>query len=190
MKGSKKQPSAPEISAQGVDLEQLESLLSFMAEHGLEEFEYSRGDLRIRLRKAATNQGTTPVLAVPVASSAPVPVVHQTAAAAPSATPAASPPAGAGAAEPAPVAAAGEHVIKSPIVGTFYAGASPEAGPFVRVGDFVEAGQTVCIIEAMKLMNEIEADISGEVARVLVENAQPVEYGEPLFALRPTGKKK
>ena len=187
MKGSKKQPAAPEISAQGVDLEQLESLLSFMAEHGLEEFEYSRGDLRIRLKKAATNQGTAPV---PAATSAPAPVVHQTAAAAQSTAPAAPAPAGAGPSEPAPVAAAGEHLIKSPIVGTFYAGPSPEAGPFVRAGDFVEAGQTVCIIEAMKLMNEIEADISGEVAQVLVENAQPVEYGEPLFALRPTGKKK
>lgn len=188
MKGSKKQPAATEISAQGVDLEQLESLLSFMAEHGLEEFEYSRGDLRIRLRKTATHQGAAS--AAPVAPSAPAPAVHQTAAASPSAAPAVPAPAGAGAAETAPVAAAGEHLIKSPIVGTFYAGASPEAGPFVRVGDFVEAGQTVCIIEAMKLMNEIEADISGEVARVLVENAQPVEYGEPLFALRPTGKKK
>ena len=68
--------------------------------------------------------------------------------------------------------------------------AESDAGPFVRVGDLVEAGQTVCIIEAMKLMNEIEADIGGEVARVLVENGHPVEYGEPLFALRPTGKKK
>ena len=97
-----------------------------------------------------------------------------------------------GAAQAAPPAAASadEHIIKSPIVGTFYAGSSPDAGPFVRVGDMVEAGQTVCIIEAMKLMNEIEADIGGEVARVLVENGHPVEYGEPLFALRPTGKKK
>jgi acetyl-CoA carboxylase biotin carboxyl carrier protein len=85
---------------------------------------------------------------------------------------------------------ADEHIIKSPIVGTFYAGPSPDAGPFVKVGDSVQAGQTVCIIEAMKLMNEIEADISGEVVRVLVENGQPVEYGEPLFAMRPTGKKK
>jgi acetyl-CoA carboxylase biotin carboxyl carrier protein len=83
-----------------------------------------------------------------------------------------------------------EHIIKSPIVGTFYSGPSPDAGPFVKVGDHVEAGQTVCIIEAMKLMNEIEADIAGEVARVMVENGQPVEYGEPLFALRPVGKKK
>jgi acetyl-CoA carboxylase biotin carboxyl carrier protein len=91
---------------------------------------------------------------------------------------------------PLAAAAADEHIIKSPIVGTFYAGPSPEAGPFVCAGDKVEAGQTVCIIEAMKLMNEIEADVSGEIARVLVENGQPVEYGEPLFALRPSGKKK
>ena len=98
--------------------------------------------------------------------------------------------AGSGPAEPMPATPTDEHIVKSPIVGTFYAGPSPDAGPFVRVGDFVEAGQTVCIIEAMKLMNEIEADIGGEVARILVENGQPVEYGEPLFALRPTGKKK
>jgi acetyl-CoA carboxylase biotin carboxyl carrier protein len=82
------------------------------------------------------------------------------------------------------------HVIKSPIVGTFYAAPNPESGPFVKVGDSVQAGQTVCIIEAMKLMNEIEADISGEVARIMVENGQPVEYGEPLFALRPTSPTK
>jgi acetyl-CoA carboxylase biotin carboxyl carrier protein len=81
------------------------------------------------------------------------------------------------------------HIIKSPIVGTFYAGASPEAGPFVKVGDAVEAGQTVCIVEAMKLMNEIEADMAGEVVRVLVENGHPVEYGEQLFAIRPKAKK-
>jgi acetyl-CoA carboxylase biotin carboxyl carrier protein len=92
----------------------------------------------------------------------------------------------------APAAAPADdlHVIKSPIVGTFYAAPNPESGPFVKVGDTVQAGQTVCIIEAMKLMNEIEADISGEVARIMVENGQPVEYGEPLFALRPTGNKK
>jgi acetyl-CoA carboxylase biotin carboxyl carrier protein len=94
------------------------------------------------------------------------------------------------AAAPPPSAADDLHVIKSPIVGTFYAAPNPEAGPFVKVGDTVEAGQTVCIIEAMKLMNEIEADISGEVVRILVENGQPVEYGESLFALRPAGKKK
>jgi acetyl-CoA carboxylase biotin carboxyl carrier protein len=80
--------------------------------------------------------------------------------------------------------------MKSPIVGTFYSASSPNSPPFASVGDVVQVGQVLCIIEAMKLMNEIEADISGEVVQILVENGQPVEYGEPLFALRPTGKKK
>jgi acetyl-CoA carboxylase biotin carboxyl carrier protein len=187
MKGSKKKPAGAEISVPGMDLGQLERLLSFMSEHGLEEFEYAHGDLRIRLKKANAQQAAAPVLALPVAqAAAPVAVVAQTP---PSASQAAAQ-AAAAPADPVPAPTADEHVIKSPIVGTFYAGASPEAGPFVRVGDMVEAGQTVCIIEAMKLMNEIEADIGGEVVRVMVENAQPVEYGEPLFALRPTGKKK
>jgi acetyl-CoA carboxylase biotin carboxyl carrier protein len=187
MKGSKKHPAGSDISVPGVDLGQLERLLSFMSEHGLEEFEYAHGDLRIRLKKAIPQQGAQQVLALPVAQAAgPQAVLAQ---AQPS-SPQAAGPSGSEPVQPAPVAAADEHIIKSPIVGTFYAGPSPDAGPFVRAGDFVEAGQTVCIIEAMKLMNEIEADIGGEVARVLVENGQPVEYGEPLFALRPTGKKK
>jgi acetyl-CoA carboxylase biotin carboxyl carrier protein len=189
MKGSKKQPAGSDISVPGVDLGQLERLLSFMSEHGLEEFEYAHGDLRIRLKKAIPLPSSAPVLALPVAqAAAPQVIVTQ---ALPNA-PQTAAQAGTGPAQPTPAAAApaDEHIIKSPIVGTFYAGPSPDAGPFVRVGDFVEAGQTVCIIEAMKLMNEIEADVGGEVARVLVENGQPVEYGEPLFALRPTGKKK
>jgi acetyl-CoA carboxylase biotin carboxyl carrier protein len=189
MKGSKKQPSGSDFSVPGVDLGQLERLLSFMSEHGLEEFEYAHGDLRIRLKKAISQPSAAPVLALPVAqATAPQGILAQAPPSAPqTAAEARSAPvqhASAGA------VAADEHIIKSPIVGTFYAGPSPDAGPFVRVGDFVEAGQTVCIIEAMKLMNEIEADIGGEVARVLVENGQPVEYGEPLFALRPMGKKK
>ena len=189
MKGSKKQPTGTDFSVPGVDLGQLERLLSFMSEHGLEEFEYAHGDLRIRLKKAIPQQVAAPVLALPVAqAAAPQSILAQPPPSAPQAAPQASPES-AQPASPA-AAAADEHVVKSPIVGTFYAGPSPDAGPFVRVGDFVEAGQTVCIIEAMKLMNEIEADIGGEVARVLVENGQPVEYGEPLFALRPTGKKK
>lgn len=189
MKVSKKQPNSPDVSVPGVDFDGLERLLSFMSQHGLEEFEYAHGDLRIRLKKAGAAQvSTTPVLAVPAAHApaVPGPAAHAASSAPPSGALAA--PASAPAASVAP--AADEHVIKSPIVGTFYAGPSPDAGPFVRAGDFVEAGQTVCIIEAMKLMNEIEADISGEIVRVLVENAQPVEYGEPLFAMRPSGKKK
>jgi acetyl-CoA carboxylase biotin carboxyl carrier protein len=187
MKGSKKQSASTDISVPGVDLGQLERLLSFMSEHGLEEFEYAHGDLRIRLKKAIPQPSAAPVLALPVAqAAAPQVIVAQ----APASAPQAGSQAGSEPAQAAPAPSADEHIIKSPIVGTFYAGASPDAGPFVRVGDFVEPGQTVCIIEAMKLMNEIEADIGGEVARVLVENGQPVEYGEPLFALRPTGKKK
>ena len=185
MKGSKKQPPGSDISVPGVDLGQLERLLAFMSDHGLEEFEYAHGDLRIRLKKAIPQSAAPPVLALPVGQpAAPQVIVAPAPQAAPSAAPQAP-------AAPVPAApAADEHIIKSPIVGTFYAAANPEAAPFVRVGDLVEAGQTVCIIEAMKLMNEIEADIAGEVARVLVENGQPVEYGEPLFALRATGKKK
>ena|ERR1700733_11635742 len=187
MKGSKKNPPGSDISVPGVDLGQLERLLSFMSDHGLEEFEYAHGDLKIRLKKAIPQQVAAPVLALPVAQAvAPQAAPTQ---AHPAATSAPQPAAPAPA-QPAPAAAADEHIIKSPIVGTFYAGPSPEAGPFVHVGDHVDSGQTVCIIEAMKLMNEIEADISGEVARILVENGQPVEYGEPLFALRPSGKKK
>ena len=188
MKGSKKQPPGSDISVPGVDLGQLERLLAFMSEHGLEEFEYAHGDLRIRLKKAIPLPSAPPLLALPVGQpAAPQVIVASTAPAGPSAVPVAPQVP----ATPAPAApAADEHIIKSPIVGTFYAAASPEAAPFVRVGDLVEAGQTVCIIEAMKLMNEIEADVAGEVARVLVENGQPVEYGEPLFALRATGKKK
>src|SRR5580704_11142081 len=186
----RKQPSkaAESSSIASPEVQQIEQLLSFMSEHGLEEFEYSRGDLRIRLKKSAPRQGAAPVLAVPAAPSAPPQVVLAVPAS--PGDPPAPPPAVSETTHLAPAAAANEHVIKSPIVGTFYAGPSPDAGPFVRAGDFVEAGQTVCIIEAMKLMNEIEADIGGEVARVLVENGQPVEYGEPLFALRPTGTKK
>lgn len=187
MKGSKKQPQSSEIAVSGVDLGQLERLLKFMTEQGLEEFEYAHGDLRIRLKKAAVAAPVAANVALPSGPPAVAPPVLSQAPPAPEAVPAAAQ----APVPPAAVPAEGQqHVIKSPIVGTFYAGPSPEADPFVKVGDMVEAGQTVCIIEAMKLMNEIEADISGEVARILVENGQPVEYGEPLFALRPTGKKK
>lgn len=186
MKGPKKQPQSSEISVPGVDLGQLERLLSFMSEHGLEEFEYAHGDLRIRLKKAVALPSAPPTRALPASAEAVV-----------SAAPTQAPPANieapvSNAAAPvAPATPPAEelHIIKSPIVGTFYAGPSPDAGPFIKAGDIVAAGQTVCIVEAMKLMNEIEADVAGEVVRVLVENGHPVEYGEPLFAVRPAGKK-
>jgi acetyl-CoA carboxylase biotin carboxyl carrier protein len=180
MKGSKKQRVESELSVPGVDFAQLERLLAFMSEHGLEEFEYVHGDLRIRLKKGVTPPSAPP--AAPAAGSAGTLAPTPSAEALPTGVLAPVQPPGGPAEE--------QHLIKSPIVGTYYAGPNPEAAPFVRVGDMVEAGQTVCIIEAMKLMNEIEADISGQVAQILVENGQPVEYGEPLFALQPAGKKK
>jgi acetyl-CoA carboxylase biotin carboxyl carrier protein len=179
MKGKKKASNPSEIVLPGLELEQVERLLAFMAEQGLEEFEYSRGDFQIRLKKSAANSTPVPQRSV----SAPEIVV------------AGSNPPGVEAAAPArdtavEVGRAEDlHIVKSPIVGTFYSAPSPGAEPFVKVGDRVEAGQVLCIVEAMKLMNEIESDMGGEVMRIFVENGQPVEYGEPLFAIRPSRKK-
>jgi acetyl-CoA carboxylase biotin carboxyl carrier protein len=168
-----------------VDLPEVEKLLEFMGKHGLEEFEYERDSFRIRLKKASPNSG----VALSRALAAPEIVV-------------AGPAGSAGAAAASAAAASGreaggdggraedQHVIKSPIVGTFYAAPTPGASPFVRVGDQVKSGQVLCIIEAMKLMNEIEADADGEVTRIFVENGQPVEYGEPLFGIHPQHRRK
>ncbi len=162
----------------GVDLKEVTRLLEFMNANGLEELEYDAGGVHIRLKKAATSH-----------SPVPAGVMQALLQAAPPANPDAS---AAFAPAPAPIQPAGLaadlHVVKSPIVGTFYEGASPGAEPFVRVGSAVKPGQVLCIIEAMKLMNEIEADIAGEVVQILASNGQPVEYGEALFAIRTAGK--
>jgi acetyl-CoA carboxylase biotin carboxyl carrier protein len=158
---------------QGVDLAEVKRLLAFMEENGLEEFEYEGGGVHIRLKKASVKPFAAPAGAAPV--------VQAPTAAAPAPAPAREV-----AKSSAP--AADVHMIKSPIVGTYYAAASPEAEPFVTVGARVESGQVLCIIEAMKLMNEIESDVAGEVVQILVENGHPVEYGEPLFGIR-VGKK-
>ena len=188
MAGSKKpKQSGGASGGSTVDLRELEHVLEFMGKHGLEEFEYERDSFRIRLKKASHNSG-------PVLRSA---IVPEIVIAAPSgAATAAAAPANPGAAREAggpPAAEAGRaedlHMIKSPIVGTFYASPGPEADPFVRPGDRVKSGQVLCIIEAMKLMNEIESDADGEVMRIFVENGQPVEYGEPLFGIHPHRKK-
>ncbi len=160
------------------ELGQIEQLLWFMSEHNLEEFEYSRGDLRIRLKKPGSNAvAAVPrpaaEIIVPGAVPAPAPVQKES----PEATAEAD-------------LRGGEDLflVKSPIVGTFYASPSPGAEPFVKVGNHVDAGQTLCIVEAMKLMNEIESEVSGEVLRIFAENGQPVEYGQPLFGVRPSRK--
>ena len=164
------------------EMEQIEHLLKTMAEHNLEEFEYSRGDLRIRLKKPSAGvkyaAAPGPMLAPEIIVAGPV-------------SQAAGTPAGPAATAPATEVRPSDdlHLVKSPIVGTFYGSPSPGAEPFVKVGGFIEDGQTLCIVEAMKLMNEIESDVSGEVLRIFAENGQPVEYGQPLFGIRPSRKK-
>jgi acetyl-CoA carboxylase biotin carboxyl carrier protein len=176
---------ASERNPDGVNLAEVERLLEFMQKHGLEEFEYKRKGLRIWLKKPSAH----PTLAY--APLAPPEIVVATS---PSAQAAAtkSERGPAGSREGGTEAARSEenvHVVKSPIVGTFYAAAGPGSEPFVTVGTKVESGQALCIIEAMKLMNEIESDVAGEVVRIFVENGQPVEYGEPLFGIRQNRKK-
>jgi acetyl-CoA carboxylase biotin carboxyl carrier protein len=170
------------------ELEQIEKLLAYMSEHNLEEFEFENGEVRIRLKKPSA----APVYAAaPSRAYAAPEIIVAGAQGAPAAAPGASATPPAGHVPPAAAASASDdmHLVKSPIVGTFYGAPSPGAEPFVKVGGFVETGQTLCIVEAMKLMNEIESDTSGEVLRVFVENGQPVEYGQPLFGIRPSRKK-
>lgn len=145
------------------DFDDIERLLDLMDARGLEELEVEREGLRVRLRKPG--RSPAPVAAPPA--------------------PAAAAPEGAAEAVEADAADAGLAIIKSPIVGTFYRSPEPGAKPFVEAGSTVRKGQVVCIIEAMKLMNEIDADQDGEVVKIYVEDGQPVQYGESLFAIRP-----
>jgi acetyl-CoA carboxylase biotin carboxyl carrier protein len=147
-----------------MDLRKLKKLIDLVQESGIAELEITEGEEKVKIVKGGV------VVTAPVAASAPVVEAR----AAPSTAPA---PAG----EPEP--AQEGHVVKAPMVGTFYRSPSPDAKPFVEVGQAVKEGDTICIIEAMKLMNEIEADASGAVKAILVENGQPVEYGQPLFIL-------
>jgi acetyl-CoA carboxylase biotin carboxyl carrier protein len=184
---AKKSNSESSRHTGGVDLPELEKILETMQKHGLEEFEYERTGLRIRLKKPSSAPAVgyrVPAPEMIVASPVAAPYAAAPAAAAPAPGPA---PVRDAAAEPA--RAEDLHIVKSPIVGTFYASASPGAEPFVSVGTKVESGQALCIIEAMKLMNEIESDVSGEIVRIFVENGQPVEYGESLFGIRAQRKK-
>ena len=178
MKQKKLSKSSDGGSSAGPDVDQIEELLKIMTEHNLEEFEYSRGDLKIRLKKPSTGVA----ISTPRMVAAPEIII---AGAAPLSSNSPTPSA------PAPEARSTDdlHLVKSPIVGTFYASPSPGTEPFVKIGGYVDAGQTLCIVEAMKLMNEIESDSSGEVLRIFVENGQPVEYGQPLFGIRPSRKK-
>ena len=148
--------------------EQIKALIDIVCQKGLHELEVERSDFRVKI------VGSAPASQAPVAMAA---------------APVSAPPASSGerstteTATEAPLAK-GHHSIVSPIVGTFYGSPSPDSDPYVQVGDRVRIGQVLCIIEAMKLMNEIESDADGEIVEILPGNAQPVEFGEPLFVIR------
>jgi acetyl-CoA carboxylase biotin carboxyl carrier protein len=160
------------------DIADLKQLIEFLKEHQVAEFDLDRGDLKVRLKfnQAVTGGAGLGDLARLIASAP---------AAAPAGSSAAAPAAAAPAA-PAPSADpnAGLHIVKSPIVGTFYGSPSPGAASFVSPGEHVDKGQVICIVEAMKLMNEIESDAAGEIVKCLVTNGQPIEFGQPLFSIR------
>ncbi len=166
---ARKEQSEPASKA-SVNLDELRELIALLRENGLAELELEREDFRVRLRREGM------VVAPQVQYVDPVPAALN--------------PAPAQAAHPGADAATEAaqdqdlHIIPSPIVGTFYRSPSPTAEPFVRIGSRVEPDSVVCIIEAMKLMNEIQAEAAGEVVKIYVENGQPVEYGQPLFGIR------
>ncbi len=160
---------------------ELKELIDFLIERDISEFELERGDVKVRIKRGADAHPHTVAHGVAAFTPVPVTVAPPAVPAPPAAPPAVTPPT---ATAPAPAAEEELHIVKSPIVGTFYEAPAPGSPPFVKTGDVVQTGQVLCIIEAMKLMNEIEADVSGEVVKRLVANGQPVEYGQPLFAIR------
>ncbi|HEY3988608.1 MAG TPA: acetyl-CoA carboxylase biotin carboxyl carrier protein [Acidobacteriaceae bacterium] len=175
------------------EIAELKQLIEFLKENGIGEFDLERGDLKVRLKFAGSGPQVdlaqlshlTQLAAAshPGASFQPAGVTH--------AHPAGAPPQAVPAPAPAETLApladdeAGLHMVKSPIVGTFYESPSPGSPAFVKPGDVVEVGQVLCIVEAMKLMNEIESDAAGEIVKRFVTTGQPVEYGQKLFAVRP-----
>lgn len=145
------------------DIADLKELIEFLKQYQVAEFDLDRGDTKIRLKFAGVAQ-------------APLADLARTAVAAPAAA--------APAQAAAPAEEAGLHIVKSPLVGTFYGSSAPGAAAFVSVGDRIEKGQIIGIVEAMKLMNEIESDVTGEIVQCLVTNGQAIEYGQPLFSVR------
>src|ERR1700690_3635543 len=158
---------------------ELKELIEFLIEKDIAEFELERGDVRVKIKRTADPPAMAPPDSRYIAvQSAPVMVPAAPASPASSRVDLA-------AAGSAPEADDGLHIVKSPIVGTFYESPSPGSPPFVKVGDPLEVGQVLCIVEAMKLMNEIECDVTGELVKKLVDNGQPIEYGQELFVVRP-----
>ena len=156
---------------------EIKELIEFLIEKDIAEFELERGDVKVRIKRAApqAQPAVERIISVPAA----VPAVHLPVghAVVPSVQ-------GASAVQAAPEKKEELHMVKSPMVGTYYESPSPGSPPFVKAGDMIEVGQVLCIVEAMKLMNEIESDVAGEVVECLVKNGQPIEYGQDLFAIR------
>jgi acetyl-CoA carboxylase biotin carboxyl carrier protein len=157
---------------------ELKELIEFLIEKDIAEFELERGDVKVRIKRAGDltavhAAGEARFFAVPAATTLPgesgAPPVAPAAPVVPA----------------APAVEEGLQTVKSPIVGTFYEAPSPGAPPFVKAGDSVEVGQVLCIVEAMKLLNEIESDVAGEIVKKLASNGQPIEYGQELFVIRP-----
>jgi acetyl-CoA carboxylase biotin carboxyl carrier protein len=166
------------------ELKELKELIEFLKESKIGEFDLERGELKVRIKFASEASaapsaldlaGLNRLLASAPAAASAVPAIHAVATA----------PVAAEASAPVDEDA-GLHIVKSPIVGTFYESPSPGSPAFVKPGDVVEAGQVLCIVEAMKLMNEIESDVAGEIVKRFVQSGQPIEYGQALFSVRPT----
>lgn len=155
------------------DVRRIRRLIELMNEHDLQEMDLRQGDTRIQLRRTSE----TFVTGAPVVASPPMPV--PSAASAPTPTPTAAP-----AGQVVPAEDPYTVIIKSPMVGTFYSASDPDSGPYVKVGDPIGKETTVCIVEAMKVFNEIQAEVSGTIIAVLVENGEPVEFGQPLFRVK------
>ena len=159
---------------------ELKELIEFLIEKDIAEFELERGDVKVKIKRgqdpSVQSRSELPFVAVPAVPAMPLAAAAQASGVpvAPSST----------AAPAAPPPEENFHMVKSPIVGTFYEAPSPGAPPFAKVGDVVEVGQVLCIIEAMKLLNEIESDVAGEIVKKMASNGQPIEYGQELFAIR------
>lgn len=172
---SKESSKNPPKKDAAMKAKELQELLDFIAKSGLNKVNIETEEFKISVQREPSTKQVVSMSAAPMAAPAPQPV------AAPAASPAPAPSAPAAPAEAA--SSASHTALKSPMIGTFYRSSGPDAPVFVQVGDMVEKGQVICIIEAMKLFNEIEAEQSGRIVKVLVENATPVEYDQPLFLI-------
>ena len=182
VRSSGARPGHGTVPPKRMNQKELKELIEFLIEKDIAEFELERGDVKVKIKRAgehmAVHSHAEPrFYAVPPAATMPIEMAGG------STPPVAPPPSAAASSASAPEE--NLHTVKSPIVGTFYESPSPGAPPFVKVGDSVEVGQVLCIVEAMKLLNEIESDVAGEIVKKLATNGQPIEYGQELFVIRP-----